>query len=74
MNQAHCQLLEPLAREKISLSRIETRPSRTENWAYVFFMEFEGHHNDKKVARVIDEFRNQALSVKVLGSYPVAVI
>lgn len=68
------RLLEPLAREKISMTSLETRPSRTENWAYVFFLEFLGHCDDKKVADVIEELSQQALFVKVLGSYPTAVI
>lgn len=68
------RLLAPLEREGISLTRIETRPSRTENWAYIFFMEFQGHHQQESVQRVIDDFVKQAVMVKVLGSYPAAVI
>ena len=68
------QLLGPLQAEGISLTRIETRPSRTENWAYVFFMEFEGHHHDSSIKRVIEAITDQSFFVKVLGSYPVAVI
>ncbi|MBT8138370.1 MAG: prephenate dehydratase [Gammaproteobacteria bacterium] len=67
-------LLASLKREGISLTRIETRPSRTENWAYVFFMEFHGHHQEASVQRVIDDFVKRAIMVKVLGSYPAAVI
>jgi chorismate mutase/prephenate dehydratase len=68
------KLLAPLEEEGISLTRIETRPSRTENWAYVFFMEFHGHHNDEAVQRVIRSISDQSSFVKVLGSYPAAVI
>ncbi len=68
------RLLEPLEEQGISLTRIETRPSRTENWAYVFFLEFVGHHQDPEVVNVIDAFKSQASMVKVLGSYPAAVI
>lgn len=68
------KLLAPLEEEGISLTRIETRPSRTENWAYVFFMEFEGHHQDPAVKRVTDTIAEQSFFVKVLGSYPAAVI
>lgn len=68
------KLLAPLEEEGISLTRIETRPSRTENWAYVFFMEFHGHHNDEAVQRVIRSISEQSSFVKVLGSYPAAVI
>ena len=67
-------MLAPLDEEGISLTRIETRPSRTENWAYVFFMEFQGHHDDEAVARVIEKIKQRAFLVKVLGSYPAAVI
>ncbi len=68
------KLLAPLEAEGISLTRIETRPSRTENWAYVFFMEFQGHHQDPAVKRVTDAIAEQSFFVKVLGSYPAAVI
>lgn len=68
------ELLAPLAEQGISMTRIETRPSRTENWAYVFFIEFCGHREDEVVAKVIDIFKGKAGTVKVLGSYPAAVI
>lgn len=68
------KLLAPLEQEGISLTRIETRPSRTENWAYVFFMEFHGHHQDPAVKRVTEAIAAQSFFVKVLGSYPAAVI
>ncbi len=68
------KLLEPLEEASVSLTRIETRPSRTENWAYVFFMEFRGHHHDSNISNVIEEIRSRAFMLKVLGSYPAAVI
>ena len=68
------KLLVPLEAEGISLTRIETRPSRTENWAYVFFMEFHGHHQDPAVKRVTNAIAEQSFFIKVLGSYPAAVI
>lgn len=66
-------LLEPFQRESIMLTRIDTRPSRTENWAYVFFIEFEGHQQDAAVRRVLDGLQEQTLMLKLLGSYPRAV-
>ena len=68
------RLLEPLENEGISLTRIETRPSRTENWAYIFFIEFHGHHQDEGVKRVIKLISEKSSYVKVLGSFPAAVI
>jgi chorismate mutase/prephenate dehydratase len=68
------RLLEPFNREGIMLTRIDTRPSRTENWAYVFFIEFEGHQLDAKIAGVLGELEEKSMMLKILGSYPRAVI
>lgn len=68
------QLLEPFHREEMMLTRIDTRPSKTENWAYVFFIEFEGHQSDEKVQRILAEIEPHSVMLKVLGSYPKAVI
>lgn len=67
------ELLEPFARHKVSLTRIESRPSRQANWNYLFFVDIEGHIDDDKVARAVAEVRARAATAKVLGSYPVAV-
>jgi len=66
------QLLEPIGRNEISMSRIESRPSRRAAWDYLFFVDFEGHITDKAVADTLDELKGQASFVKVLGSYPAA--
>jgi chorismate mutase/prephenate dehydratase len=67
------KLLEPFHRHDISLTSIETRPSRSGKWSYVFFIDFEGHCEDDKVQTVMGEIDNDALEVKVLGSYPRAL-
>ncbi len=67
-------LLEPFRRGNVSLTRIDTRPSRTEKWAYVFFIEFEGHLRDEKIAAIMVELEEQSIMLKPLGSYPQAVI
>ena len=68
------RLLEPFEREGVGLTRIDTRPSRTERWAYVFFMEFEGHLSDAHIARIMQALEAQSMLLKPLGSYPQAVI
>lgn len=68
------RVLEPFHKHDISLSRIETRPSRDVNWSYVFFIDLEGHESDSAVRLALDEVREVALQVRVLGSYPRAVI
>ncbi len=67
-------LLEPFSRENVQLTRIDTRPSRRETWAYVFFMEFEGHLQEEPIVRIVQELEQNSLMVKLLGSYPRAVL
>jgi len=68
------QVLEPFHNAGISLTRIETRPARSGTWNYVFFIDFEGHINDDRIAPVMEELRRVALDFKWLGSYPRAVL
>ncbi|MDX2465639.1 MAG: prephenate dehydratase [Porticoccus sp.] len=67
-------LLEPFYREGIDLTRVETRPSRTGKWTYVFFVDFKGHKDDPKVAAVLAEVSQVVADLRVLGSYPKAVL
>ncbi|CAG0940338.1 chorismate mutase / prephenate dehydratase [Gallionellaceae bacterium] len=66
-------LLTPLARHGVSMTKFESRPARSGLWEYVFFMDIEGHQSDAKVATALAELKQAAAFVKVLGSYPVAV-
>ena len=66
-------LLEPLARHQVSMTRLESRPSRTGLWEYVFFVDIEGHQNDETINAALSEIRDRAGFLKILGSYPVAV-
>ncbi len=68
------RLLEPLARHGVSMTRIESRPSQCVNWEYVFFLDVEGHQEDPEVRAALQALREEAQLVKVLGSYPKAVL
>jgi len=68
------EILEPFHRSGISLTRIETRPAPGGSWAYVFFIDFEGHQNDPSIKSVLDELSGKAVQIKMLGSYPRAVL
>ena len=68
------ELLEPFQAAGISLTRLETRPAPHGNWAYVFFIDFEGHETDPTVAKVLAEIEEKAGYLKRLGSYPRAVL
>ena len=67
-------LLEPFQRHSVDMTRLESRPSRNSNWTYVFFIDLEGHIEDQSVANVLDELNSQVVELKVLGSYPCAVL
>jgi chorismate mutase/prephenate dehydratase len=68
------QLLEPLARNRISMTRIESRPSRRRKWDYVFFIDIEGHVEDEQVAAALADLRKRASLFRVLGSYPRSIL
>ncbi|HXS28597.1 MAG TPA: prephenate dehydratase [Steroidobacteraceae bacterium] len=67
------RLLEPLAKHRVSMTRIESRPSRRRKWDYVFFIDIEGHVEDAHVARALAALEKRASLFRVLGSYPRAV-
>ncbi len=68
------QMLQHIARHGVSMTRIESRPSRQGVWEYVFYIDVEGHQEDAAVAAALADLEKGAFAVKVLGSYPRAVI
>jgi chorismate mutase/prephenate dehydratase len=67
------RLLEPLAKHKISMTRIESRPSHQKKWDYVFFLDIDGHAEEPRVAKALAALKQRASLFRVLGSYPRAV-
>ncbi len=61
-------------KHQISMVKIESRPSRQSMWDYIFFVDIEGHVQDTKVAAAIEDLRTETSMLKVLGSYPKAVL
>jgi chorismate mutase/prephenate dehydratase len=55
------------------MTRIESRPSHKKKWDYVFFIDIEGHADDKPVAKALAELKKRASLFRILGSYPRAV-
>lgn len=64
------RLLQPFASSRINLSKIESRPLKNKPWEYVFFIDLNGHREDKRVKTAINEIERNCHFVKVLGSYP----
>lgn len=63
-------LLAPLAKHGVSMTRFESRPARMGTWEYYFYVDVEGHASDDKVAKALDELKENAAFFKLLGSYP----
>ncbi len=68
------EMLTPFATRGVSMSKFESRPSRVALWDYLFFIDIEGHRHDANVAAALEEVLKIAGYLKVLGSYPVAVL
>jgi len=59
-----------LKRKNINMTRIESRPVKTQNWEYFFLVDIEGHEQDRDVSEALKEMEEQCVSLKRLGSYP----
>ena len=68
------RLLEPLALNGISMTRIESRPSRKHKWDYVFFIDVQGHASEAPLKQALENLKQAASLFRVLGSYPCAVL
>jgi chorismate mutase / prephenate dehydratase len=68
------EMLTPFATRGVSMTKFESRPSKVALWEYLFFVDIEGHRDDAQVAAALEEVGRIAGYIKVLGSYPVAVL
>ncbi|WP_227671586.1 prephenate dehydratase [Psychrobacter sp. 72-O-c] len=68
------EILKPLSAHGVSMTSIETRPERPNKWAYVFFIDMDGHIQDPNVSAAIADIRPLVKDVRILGSYPKAVL
>jgi len=66
-------LLQPLAEKGVSMTRIESRPSRRKKWDYVFFIDIEGHAEEAPVAEALANLEKNSSLFRVLGAYPKAI-
>ncbi|MBB3223300.1 prephenate dehydratase [Pseudoduganella umbonata] len=67
------QLLAPLAKHGVSMTRFESRPARVGTWEYYFYVDIEGHVQNPAVTLALAELKSNAAFFKVLGSYPTSL-
>ncbi len=70
----HKSFFLPFAEQGVNLSKIESRPCKDRAWEYVFFVDFIGHHEDKKIKRLIRKVEKNCIFLKILGSYPIGKV
>jgi len=64
-------MLVPFKKNKINLTKIESRPSKRRAWDYYFFVDLQGHHEDTNIKKALKGLEKQTTFIKVLGSYPI---
>lgn len=65
------KMLEPFEKYGVSMTRLESRPAKTGNWEYYFFVDLEGHVREEKIKQALSELQDRVVYLKVLGSYPI---
>lgn len=64
------EMLAPFAQHGVSMTRLESRPARTGQWEYYFYIDLLGHKDDAAVQAAFAQLKEQVAFFKVLGSYP----
>ena len=65
-------LLVPLKQNGVSMTRFESRPAKSGQWEYFFYIDLDGHISQPHVAKALTELQNMCAFYKVIGSYPVS--
>lgn len=65
------KMLEPFDKYGVSMTRLESRPTKGGKWEYYFFVDLVGHIKEPKIAKAVAEMKERAADVKILGSYPI---
>ncbi|CAD6513830.1 Prephenate dehydratase [metagenome] len=66
------RIIENFYNYKVNLTKIESRPTKTNTWEYNFYVDFEGHAKNPRISQMLEKINHETLFMKVLGSYPAA--
>lgn len=66
------RIIENFQKHNINLTKIESRPTKSTNWEYNFYVDFEGHSKNPHISKMLEEIKTETLFMKTLGSYPSA--
>lgn len=66
------RIIENFHKNNVNMTKIESRPTKTNTWEYNFYVDFEGHKDDSKISEMLEKIKHDTLFMKILGSYPSA--
>ncbi len=66
------RIIENFHSYNVNLTKIESRPTKSKNWEYNFYVDFEGHAKNPQILKMLGKIKNKTLFMKTLGSYPSA--
>lgn len=66
------RMLEPFFRKRINLTKIESRPLKKKAWEYIFYLDLDGHMEEKRLKEAVTTLEKDCRFVRLLGSYPKA--
>jgi len=66
------RIIEKFHKNSVNLTKIESRPTKTNTWEYNFYVDFEGHEKNSQISEMLEKIKQETLFMKVLGSYPSA--
>lgn len=66
------RIIENFQKYNVNLTKIESRPTKSTNWEYNFYVDFEGHSKNTQISTMLEEVKKETLYMKILGSYPSA--
>ncbi|UOF94031.1 MAG: prephenate dehydratase [Bordetella sp.] len=69
---AVCKMLEPFTKHKVSMTKFESRPAKTEQWEYYFYIDIQGHKDEIHISKALKELQSKVVFFKLLGSYPIS--
>lgn len=64
------EMLAPFAEHQVSMTKLESRPARTGQWEYYFYLDLLGHKDDAAVQQALEKLKHKVAFLKILGSYP----
>lgn len=64
------RIIENFHKDNVNLTKIESRPTKSNTWEYNFYVDFQGNKKDSQISEILKKIKQETIFMKVLGSYP----